>query len=141
MPKTWMGRRIVKDTDADRLEEAAALLEFGEGVPRSQAEDRAHRDYLADQHRRAAAHHLRGLRAAQAAGDLEEGAKHGEAYHHHMGKLGHDSMDQVPDDVKALVEADDRGTHYRFKAHGADKLLYPDEDGKKEQPDSEGKDQ
>lgn len=128
MKKTWMGRTISRDTDADDLETRAALLEFGEGVPRSQAEDQAHREYLREQHRGAAAHHLRGLRAAQASGDLEEGRKHGEAYHQHLSRLGHDSMDQVPDEVKELVEDEERHTHYRFKAHGADRLLEPDEE-------------
>lgn len=130
-----MGRRIVRDNDADDLETRAALLEFGDGVPRSQAEDRAHREYLQEQHRTAAAHHLRGLRAAQASGDLEEARRHGEAYHQHLTRLGHDSMDQVPDDVKELVEDEERGTHYRFKAHGADRLLEPEEDEDAADPD------
>lgn len=133
-----MGRRIVRDSDSDRLEEAAAMLEFGDGVPRSQAEDRAHQTYTLDEHRKAAAHHLRGLRAAQAAGDLQEAHHHGEAYHRHMGRLGHDSMDQVPEDVKKLVEAEDKGTHYKFKAHAADKLLYPPEDEAQESESDSG---
>lgn len=124
--KKWENRPIVRDTDADKLEHRAALLEFGDGIPRHQAEEQAHSEYIAQVHREAAAHHLRGLRAAQASGDHAEARKHGESYHHHMTRLGHDSMDQVPDDIKELVEDEEKSTHYKFKAHAADKLLFPE---------------
>lgn len=40
-----------------------------------------------------------------------------------MTKLGHDSMDQVPDDIKALTEDEGKPRQYKFKAHPADALL------------------
>lgn len=123
MNKKWQNRQIFKDTHMDDLERRAALKEFEDGMPRSQAETAAYEEYLREHHSAAAAHHLRGLRAAQAAGDLDEARIHGEAYHQHMTKLGHDSMDQVPDYIKALTEDEGKPRHYKFKAHPADALL------------------
>lgn len=111
----------------DDQEHRAALKEFEDGLPREHAEKEAYEGYLKEHHQSAAAHHLRGMRAAQASGDLDEAKLHGEAYHHHMTKLGHDSMDQVPDEIKALTEDEGKTRHYKFKAHPADKLLISEE--------------
>ena len=123
MTPTWYGRPIAKETHKNDLEHHAAMLEFGEGYPRKQAEEAAYGAYMREHHQQASAHHLRGMRAAQASGDLSEANLHGEAYHHHMTNLGHDSLDQVPPEIHALTEAEDRHTHYKFKAHPADRLL------------------
>jgi hypothetical protein len=121
--KDWYGKPVLNDTDVDGLETAAAWKEFGEGTPRKQAEQEAYDEYAKTQHQKAAAHHLRGMRAAQASGDLDESRLHGEAYHHHMLSLGHDPTDQVPDEIKALVEDEGKARHYKFKSHPADGLL------------------
>lgn len=121
--KIWAGRPIFKETHMDELERLAALAEFEEGLPRSHAETKAYGTYLQQHHTAAAAHHLRGMRAAQAAGDLSEASLHGEAYHQHLSKLGYDSIDEVPETVKALLEDEGKPKHYRFKAHPADALL------------------
>jgi len=133
MQGKWQNRQIFKDTHKDDLERRAALKEFEDGMPRKQAEDAAYQEYLTEHHSAAAAHHLRGLRAAQASGDIDEARIHGEAYHQHMTKLGHDSMDQVPDSIAKLVEDEGKPRHYKFKAHAADALLMKeDSDGEPE---------
>lgn len=121
--KQWMGRSIAHSSHIHDLERAAALKEFGNGMDREDAEKQAYHEYLRDQHVHAAAHHLRGLQAAQGSGDLEEARLHGEAYHHHMSRAGFDSMDRVPEEVRGIMEHEGKGRHYKFKAHPADVLL------------------
>lgn len=118
-----MERKLLKDTDADDLERAAAVKEFTEGHTREDAENEAYHEYLKEHHEKAAAYHLQGLRASQATEDFGEAQKHGEAYHKHMETLGHDPMDQVPDAILAHIKVEGRTPHYKFKAHAADKLL------------------
>ena len=128
--KTWNGRPVVSDAHRDALETHAALLEFGEGVPRAEAEARAHAEYARGHHQAAAAHHLRGQRAALAAGDLGDAHKHGVMYALHLHALGHDPTDQVPDEVKALVEAEDKPGVHKFKAAAGDRLVLDPVTGK-----------
>ena len=130
--KDWYTHPILKDSDYDALETAAALKEFGGGTPRSQAENEAYKEYKRNQHLAASAHHLRGMRMAQAGGDLDEAIMHGQAYGHHMDAAGLDPMDQVPDEVKGLLEAEDKPKQYRFKAHQADAFLLPKESKEEE---------
>lgn len=108
------------------LERRSAVHEFENGMPREQAEEQAHRDYSREHHLQAAAHHLRGLRSAQGSGDVEEARKHGVAYAMHLNSLGFDEFDQVPQEIQALVDAPDRKSHSKFKAHQADRLLLND---------------
>lgn len=119
----WRGRKILNQDHIPDLEHGSALYEFEQGFPRSDAEERSYKDYRTKHHREAAAHHLRGLRAAQASGDIEEAHKHGVVYGLHMNELGYDPMDAVPDDIKALAEGDKLKTQYRFKTHGSDDFL------------------
>lgn len=119
----WQNRRILDQGHIPDLEQGAALYEFEQGLPRDDSEDLAYADYKAKHHRAAAAHHLRGLRAAQASGDIDEAHKHGVAYSLHMGELGHDPMDQVPDEIKKLAEGEGLKSHYKFKSHSADSFL------------------
>ncbi len=119
----WNKRPILSQDDIPDLEHASALYEFEQGIPREDSEGLAYAAYKAKHHKQGAAHHLRGLRAAQAAGDSDEAQKHGVAYALHLAELGHDPMDAVPDEIKALTEGDGLKTQYRFKAHGADHFL------------------
>jgi hypothetical protein len=77
---SWAGRPIVDAGHITDLETAAALHEFRDRMPRNEAEDRAHTAYRRDHHLTGAAHHLNGMRAAQAAGQMEEAKKHGAMY-------------------------------------------------------------
>ena len=128
MNRTWLGRPIISDAHASDLETRAAEHEFGSGLSRPESEERAYQDYLREHHTRAAAHHLQGLRSAQANSDLEESRRHGTAYALHLQALGLEASDPVPESVRALTEAPDRKSHTKFKAHAADRLLLGDQD-------------
>lgn len=119
----WQSRKILSQDDIPDLEHAAALHEFEHGLPRSEAEDKAYNEYKSKFHREGAAHHLRGLRAAQGSGDMEEAHKHGVAYSLHMEHLGHDPMDAVPADIKSLSEGEGIKPQYKFKSTAADHFL------------------
>ena len=119
----WNGKPIVKDEDKHDLEARSAILEFKNRQTREDAEHSAHHSYKQDRHREAAAYHLQGLKAAQAAGSHEEGRKHGAMYALHLEKLGLDSSGAVPEDIKSLADKQD---HFiKFRAHRADAFLLP----------------
>lgn len=139
--KIWQGRPIVHDSHREALETASAIKEFEHGLSREDAEAEAYAEYTKQNHLEAAAHHLRGLRAAQANGDMDEAQKHGVAYGIHMGQLGYDPLDQVPEDVQALVTAEDRSPTYKFRAHKADRLLLDLDAGRSQKAEDPGKDQ
>ena len=122
MPK-WTHRDVLKPSDAGDLETQAALLEFGEGHDRESAEEAAYQSYRDKVHTEAAAHHLRGLRAGQATGDMEAARQHGEAYEHHLKALDLDPWDAVPDSISKLADSEDKPEHYTYKSHPADKLF------------------
>lgn len=124
--KQWCGRPVLSDTDLDHLERGAALYEFRDGLSRQDAEAKSYEDYAQEHGHAAAAHHLLGMRAAQATGDLKTAALHGSAYHLHMTALGYDPLDAVPSKVSALVEAEGREPHLKFKGHKADALVGQD---------------
>lgn len=127
----WKGRPIVDSAHAHELEIDAALNEFRDRMPRAQAEEKAHRAYLNEHHSVSAAHHLRGLRAAHAAGDDEAAKKHSAMYALHCKELGHDPYGEPDKDVQKRAEAEEKDAVYRFKAHKADGLLKPVEKGEK----------
>ena len=117
----WNENLILDPDDIQGLEHEAALNEFEHGHPRSDAEDLAYKAYKTKFHREGAAHHLRGLKAAQASGDIDEAHKHGVVYSLHMESLGHDPMDAVPPEIAELVK--DGKKQYKFKAHNSDRFL------------------
>lgn len=119
----WKGKTILSQDHIPDLEYSAAIHEFEHGLPRSEAEEKAYHSYKTQLHQQGAAHHLRGLRAAQASGDIDEAHKHGVAYSLHMGELGHDPMDAVPDEIKKLSEGEGLKSQYKFKSHSADHFL------------------
>lgn len=119
----WAGRPMVGSGHG--LDESAALYEFRDGMPRPVAEEKAYRDYNKNHHMGAAAHHLQGMKAAQALGQIEEGKRHGLMYALHLRSLGLDPNGEVPNEVQAHVRAQhsEGKADYKFKAHAADKLL------------------
>lgn len=129
----WLGRPISHEDHGHDLEREAAIHEFGNHLPRHEAEEKAYDGYKKEQHARAAAHHLQGMKAAQAAGNMDEARKHGMMYDQHLKGLGHhSSVGPVPHDVERYVRESDKGP-YSFKNHGADSFLVE----KKEEPMAE----
>jgi hypothetical protein len=114
----WMDRYPVLHHDhfAD-LEAKAAMNEFGLKMPREAAEKAAHDDYVKRWRTQAAAHHLAGMKAAHAAGDMEAARKHSMMYNLHVKALGHEPVGPAHPDV---VEAMKRVKAYRFKPHKGD---------------------
>jgi hypothetical protein len=117
----------LRDSHAGDLEYDSAIKEFGEGHERPEAERRAYEDYRKKVHSEAAAHHLRGMRAAQASFDMPEAERHGMAYAAHLRALGHEPIDKVPPEVEAYLQQEEVKPQYKFKAHPADSLLEVDE--------------
>jgi hypothetical protein len=124
--RKWQGRQLVSRSHVSELERESALREFRDQMPREQAEEQAYQDYQRKHHAEAGAHHLRGLKAAQASGDTEEAKKHGIAYELHLKALGHEPGEGVPDEIRAHVEAP-KAVHHKFKAHAGDALLLADQ--------------
>lgn len=117
----WLGKYpLVKPQHAEELEQHAAVNEFGQKMPRAAAEAMAYGHYAKKQRVQAAAHHLAGMKAAQAAGDMESARKHGAMYALHSKALGHDVAGPAHPAVQAeLANAPGK---YKFRAHAADAL-------------------
>ena len=118
MPK-WLGRSILSEDDTNDLERRAAIHEFDKKMPRQKAEEAAYVDYMTDRRREAAAHHLRGLKVAQAAGDMEAARRHSVMYGLHLKALGGNPYDAPPPEVTRMAEQG-QAKHYKFKASPGD---------------------
>ncbi len=125
----WLGRPIVDGDDVHRLETDAAIFEFNAKMPRDQAESKAYENYIREKRTEAAAFHLAGMKAAQGAGAMGEGRKHGMLFEVHMNALGHEPMGPVPPEVQSKLRALEDAPVYKFKAHRGD--LFAIEDAKK----------
>lgn len=118
-PPAWLGRPITHKDHAHELEMDAALNEFGPSrLPRSHAEEKAYQEYTKRQHTEAAAHHLAGMRAAHAAGDMESARKHSVMYGVHSKALGHDPVGPAHPSVAAHLQGNPG--QVRFKPHRGD---------------------
>lgn len=121
----WQGKYPIVDADhVHGLETAAAINEFSHKMPRHEAEEKAHGQYIREQLVGAAAHHLAGIRAAQGAGDVESVKKHGLMYQLAMRSLGHNPMEEPPAEVLNHKNHELQNV-YRFKAHPADAFAMP----------------
>lgn len=122
----WSGKPLVHADHAPDLDRAAAVYEMGaDKLPRAAAEDRAHADYKKRQHIEAAAHHLGGMKAAVATGDIEAARKHGVMYELHSKALGHDTVGPAHPEVAARLARAPLGFQ-RFKAHRGDLFAVPE---------------
>jgi hypothetical protein len=127
----WLGRPIVDAEDQHDLERRAAIHEFGSKMPRHEAEARAYEDYVRDRRLDAAAHHLAGVKAAQASGNMDEARKHGVLYELHMKALDLNPHGPVPPEVSSKLNGKDAPQIYRFKAHKGDHFALQDREGEK----------
>lgn len=114
---------LLSGEHAAELEARAAIKELSEGLPRHQAELSSHKEYLEGHMRRAAAHHLAGLRAAHAAGDMGAAAQHGALYGLLARALGFSAVGEPPPEVAAMARDPEHSKVYEFKPHGADALV------------------
>ena len=127
-PNPWLNKySILDDADQNSLEADAAVNEFKLGMPKDQAESKAHQDYLKQHALKVAAHHLQGIRVANASNAEEAAKMHGKAFEAAMKHAGL-STDKVPPEVQALVDASK--PIYNYKSHPADAFFLPkDEEG------------
>lgn len=120
----WRDRLPILDAaHAPELEARAAVKELGEGKSARQAEDEAHKEYLEGHMRRAAAHHLAGLRASHAAGDRAAAASHGLVYGVLARHLGFSAAGEPPEDIAAMARDPEQVKVTEFKPHGSDALV------------------
>lgn len=119
-PPQWMGHPILSTDHVNDLETRAAIGEFHHHLPRAAAEQKAHEDYVKEHRERAAAHHLSGMRAAQAVGAPEDARKHYAMYDLHMKALGKDTIGAVPPEIERRLSGDGEKPVYHFKAHKGD---------------------
>lgn len=122
-PQKWQDRVILAAEHGPELDQRAAELEFKERMHRDAAEAQAYREYRKKHHTAAAAHHLRGMKAAQGSGDMDEARKHGAMYELHMSKLGDDPWREPSPELKAAMGAQDRQAAHKFKAHHGDAFV------------------
>lgn len=123
----WLDRYPITHPDhAHDLEQRAAELEFNDRLPRHEAEDRAYSEYKKETHYRGAAHHLRGLRAAQSSGDREDARKHDAMLSLHAKAAGFDPYQEVPAELHQYMHSEDPEPVHKFKAHRGDMLVLDD---------------
>jgi len=124
-PIRWRNHyNILAPEDADSLETAAGISEFRGGLPKEQAEDKAHKDYLRNHALDAAAYHYLGMRAAVAAQHIPAAKQHGQAYVLAMRHLGLTPTDAPPKEILDRVQ-DSEKSPYKFSAHKADSFFTP----------------
>jgi hypothetical protein len=120
-PPQWLGRPVLSHEHVQDLETRAAINEFHHKMPRGEAEQHAHEDYVKENRERAAAHHLAGMKAAMATGNHQDARKHWALYDLHLKGLGKDSIGAVPPEIeKRMMDEGSQKPVYKFKAHKGD---------------------
>lgn len=119
----WQGHPAKDENHVRDLDLRAAIFQFHHGLDRTAAEERVKHEDRVERHRAAAAHHLDGLRAANAVGNTEDAAKHHSFYSLHLKALGLDPAGPVPSEVQRHRESDERSHAYKFKASPDDQFL------------------
>lgn len=125
----WMDRYPITDPKHTHdLETGAAIHQFMSRLPRHEAEALSHAEYKKGQIVESAAHHLSGMKAAHAAGSMDEAKKHGVMYALALQQLGHDPVGPVPPEVSGKTkDLETTSPVYRFRAHKADTYSIPEE--------------
>lgn len=118
----WFGRPIFSEGDVPNLERAAAMYEFGYGLSREEAEERAHTDYRRKYHAKAAAHHLTCLNVARSEGSFESAAQHAQMVQEHMKAMGYGPYDPIPPEIEQLA-SQNQTEKVEFAPHEADSFL------------------
>jgi hypothetical protein len=122
-PLFWQGHPVRDEQHHTDLDLKAAIYEFHHGMDRSKAEERVKHEDRVERHQKAAAHHLDGMRAANAIGNHEDAQRHHGMYSLHVKALGHDPSGAVHPDVMRHREGDERSHAYNFKSHEDDQFL------------------
>lgn len=119
----WLDKYHVLHPDhINKLELEAGIREFGHKQPRHVAEDEAYKDYQTNQIKDAAAHHMVGVKASQAAGDMDSARKHGTMYVLACKALGHEPIGTPHPDITNRAKNNEHKI-YKFKGHDGDSFL------------------
>ena len=97
----WYNYEIVAPHDRANLERASHILEQFHGMPRAMAESMAYDKYKAQQHAKAAGHHLMGMVTSKENLRDEDAKKHYMMYILHMQALGLNYSGAVPPEITA----------------------------------------
>jgi len=116
----WRGKDILDPKHAEHLDRHAAELEFGQNMPRQDAEEKAYKSYRVKNYIEAAAHHWKAFTAASAVADPSS-KEHKMMYDVYMRALGHNPAGPVPPEVKQVIP-DINQKRVKFMAHAADQL-------------------
>lgn len=119
----WQGHPVRDEEHARDLDLRAAIYTYYHGLDRAAAEARVKHEDRVERHQRAAAHHLDGLRAANAVGNHEDAERHHTMYGLHVKALGGDPIGAVPSEVKRWQGDKEKKHAYTFKASPDDQFL------------------
>lgn len=122
----WKGKYPVMDTaHFDDLKMRSALNQHIHRMQPAEADEKAYTDYKHDQIVAAAAHHLTGMAASHAAGNMEAAQKHGMMYGLALHQLGHKDLVSPPDEVKDHAKNTPSSNIGNFRAHRGDAFSLP----------------
>lgn len=134
----WKGRYPIMDTAHEgELETMASINQHHYGMEPSKAEEKAWNDYRREQLVEAAAHHLTGMKASHAAGNMEASRKHALMYGLALRQLGHKDLATPPDEVLKASKNTPSEEIGKFKAHKADAYSLAMPGGKEDIPRTE----
>ncbi len=119
----WQGHPVRDEAHQRELDLKAAIFQFHHGLDRAAAEQRVKHEDRVERHQKAAAHHLDGMRAANAVGNHEDAQQHHGLYTLHVKALGHDPATAVHPDVSKWQGKNAEKHAYTFKGHGDDQFL------------------
>lgn len=122
-PRYWLGHPVRDEEHERDLNLRAAVDQFQNGLTREDAEHKAKHEDRMDRHQKAAAHHLSGLRAANAVGNTEDAKRHHSMYSLHVRALGKDPSGAVPPEVQRHAESSEQSHAYKFRGHPDDQFL------------------
>jgi hypothetical protein len=116
----WKDKYPISDADhVDYLDTLAAIKEFGDKLPRHEAEEKAYEEYKKDRHLESAAHHFNGMKSAHAVGDMDTAHKHGVMFALAMKAMGKNPHDELPPEVENKAKYELTGIT-KFKPHKSD---------------------
>ena len=115
----WMGKPVLSEADAKRLERETAIKAFSKKTNYHTAAKEVYDSYVQEQHANAAAFHIKGMKAAVGAGSMEDAKKHWAAYSDHLKALGLEgrAVGKPPSRVADRLQEQ---SPYRFTQHPAD---------------------
>ena len=135
MPAKWLDiYPVLDEADIHSLEASAASKEFKDMLPREQAEQLAHQEYLKQHAIRTMAHHYMGGKIAKMLNDQESVDRHGIAYSAAAQASGFD-MGSVPPEVLEFAKNNVSGL-YKYKDHPSD-TFFPVPEKKPQLPENE----